>query len=139
MGSCVIVKTQAKSNVIPSYVGMIIYSSTLSTLAKVQAQYGSNTTWTQLEGVFLLGADATYTAGSTGGEAEHTLTTAEMPSHNHSLACRWSGTTGSSGTLGQMDGGGYSSSGIGTNSTGGGQAHNNMPPYKAVYIWERTA
>jgi len=23
--------------------------------------------------------------------------------------------------------------------TGGGQAHNNMPPYKNVYIWERTA
>ena len=94
-------------------------------------------TWEQIEDTFLLSAGSTYTAGDTGGEAEHTLTTQEMPSHNHSLACRWSGETGSSGTLGQMDGGGYSSAGIGTNSTGGGQAHNNMPPYLVVYMWQR--
>lgn len=25
------------------------------------------------------------------------------------------------------------------NSVGGGQAHNNMPPYLAVYVWKRTA
>lgn len=26
-----------------------------------------------------------------------------------------------------------------TGSTGGGHAHNNMPPYIAVYMWKRTA
>lgn len=39
--------------------------------------------WERIGGRFLLGADSTYTAGSTGGEANHKLTTAEMPSHTH--------------------------------------------------------
>lgn len=26
-----------------------------------------------------------------------------------------------------------------TGSSGGGAAHNNMPPYQTVYVWQRTA
>lgn len=40
-------------------------------------------TWTQLKDRFLLGAGS-KAAGATGGEENHTLTVAEMPSHNHS-------------------------------------------------------
>lgn len=40
-------------------------------------------TWERISGRFLLAADSTYTAGSTGGEANHKLTAAEMPSHTH--------------------------------------------------------
>ena len=40
-------------------------------------------TWNQIEDRFLLAAGPTYTAGSTGGEAEHTLTELEMPAHDH--------------------------------------------------------
>ena len=40
-------------------------------------------TWTQLQNRFLLGAGSSYTNGATGGEATHTLTTNEMPSHKH--------------------------------------------------------
>lgn len=41
-------------------------------------------TWEQLEqGRVLLSQGTNYPAGSTGGEATHTLTVAEMPSHNH--------------------------------------------------------
>lgn len=40
-------------------------------------------TWERLQDKFLLGAGSTYTAGNTGGEATHTLTASEMPSHTH--------------------------------------------------------
>ena len=42
-------------------------------------------TWTQIQDRFLLAAGGTYTNGNTGGEATHTLTTTEMPSHAHGL------------------------------------------------------
>ena len=50
-------------------------------------------TWEQIQDKFLLSAGSTYTAGSTGGEATHTLTSNEMPSHNHQIwSCNnWSG------------------------------------------------
>ena len=49
-------------------------------------------TWQALEeGRVLIGANATYKAGSKGGEVAHTLTTAEMPVHTHS------GSTGNAG------------------------------------------
>lgn len=40
--------------------------------------------WTKLsEGRVVMSAGDTYTAGSTGGEASHAITEAEMPSHTH--------------------------------------------------------
>ena len=47
-------------------------------------------TWEQIKDRFLLSAGDSYKVGATGGEATHTLSTAEMPTHNHS----YSGTTG---------------------------------------------
>ena len=43
-------------------------------------------TWEQIQGRFLLGMSSSYPAGSQGGEASHTLTTEEMPSHGHNPA-----------------------------------------------------
>ena len=40
-------------------------------------------TWTQITDKFILAAGDTYAAGGSGGEATHTLTVAEMPSHDH--------------------------------------------------------
>ena len=98
-------------------------------------------TWTALTGRFLVGAGTDYPAGTTGGEATHTLTIGEMPSHTHVIS-----PTGHSSSI---DTGGMSSvpvtdnSGVSalyeTQSRGGGAAHNNMPPYRSVYMWERTA
>ena len=124
-------------------------------------------TWTRVKDKFVLAAGDSYPQGATGGEATHTLTVNEMPSHSHtassnstgehthSLSIKW-GTQGSASwnAFGKSynnyswvdDPSSYS---IGTNgahshivtvnNTGGGAAHNNMPPYVAYYCWERTA
>lgn len=42
-------------------------------------------TWERIQDRFLLSAGSTYSAGATGGEATHTLSAAEMPSHTHSV------------------------------------------------------
>lgn len=94
-------------------------------------------TWEQLENRFLLGAGSDYTAGATGGEATHTLTINEMPSHNHGLK-RTTSATSSGSTWARLSSTGDAVDDLITN-TGGGQAHNNMPPYLAVYMWKRTA
>lgn len=99
-------------------------------------------TWEQLEDRFLLGAGSTYAAGSSGGEAEHTLTVDEMPSHTHTAnSVR---ITEDSGGPVAMRNNNLSNlepevSAPMVSNTGGGEAHNNMPPYLAVYMWKRTA
>lgn len=103
-----------------------------------------------------VGFDSTQTefdtAEETGGAKTHTLTTAEMPSHDH--ATQWgiwfpNGT----GSLGLNDQTGdaimvtdNASGGVGYGNTrtlvgneGGGGAHNNLQPYIVVYMWKRTA
>lgn len=42
-------------------------------------------TWEKIEGRFLLGTSSTYTLGAKDGEATHTLTAAEMPTHSHGM------------------------------------------------------
>ena len=71
------------------------------------------------------------TLGATGGEINHTLTTAEMPSHNHNGFVAYGGDSGAGASSG---GGAFVASGT-TSATGGGLAHNNMPPYIVVNIY----
>lgn len=119
--------------------------------------------WQQIKGRFLLGTgtpDANSDnyfgamsgwewnagAGSTGGQDYHRLTVDEMPSHRHE-GIKWFGEQNIS--LNSTGGyGGYGLTGwsqqipesyspLYTAYTGSGAVHNNMPPYFAVYIWQR--
>lgn len=118
-------------------------------------------TWVQIKDKFLLSAGDTYKAGATGGEATHKLTKSEIPNYqigdipeavpgNHN---NWSNGGITAGNLGNAS---SSKKGVENNkdvltitsgmqwsysisTDGGGQPHNNMPPYIAVYIWQRTA
>ena len=95
-------------------------------------------TWERIGGRFLIGADDTYAAGSTGGEAEHTLTIDEMPKHNHGIDnYNTAGNTTPFLTVQAQDKVGFGNN-IQTMYAGGGKAHNNMPPYLSVYMWKRT-
>lgn len=104
-------------------------------------------TWEQIKDVFLLAAGDTYSAGSTGGEATHTLTVNELATHSHDVIANGTGKR-----VGFNEGNAdpdyvrndYTDTGnIGnqyvTSEVGGNQAHNNMPPYLTVYMWRRIA
>lgn len=108
--------------------------------AEPSALFGG--TWERLKERFLLGAGDSYAAGMTGGEVEHTLAVNELPSHEHGPVYT-GGTAYASGTVAERDLAWYTASGEGLSYgytyAGGGQAHNNMPPYLAVYMWKRTA
>lgn len=96
-------------------------------------------TWERIGGRFLLGADSTYAAGSTGGEAAHTLTVDEMPRHNHEIDnINTSGSATPFMTVQAQDKKGFGGN-VQTMYAGGGKAHNNLPPYLAVYMWKRVS
>lgn len=95
-------------------------------------------TWEQIKDRFLLACGSTYKNGTTGGEATHKLTIEEMPNHTHTekyVGVDWfqHGTSGDWNVSSALEP--YRETG----NTGGSQAHNNMPPYLAVYMWKRTA
>lgn len=101
-------------------------------------------TWEQIKDTFFLAAGDTYTAGSTGGEAEHTLTTTEMPYHSHTILLNsassvsydtWDYSYGASKANRSYYSQGPAEPIVG--GAGGSGAHNNMPPYLSVYAWKR--
>lgn len=90
-----------------------------------------------LYGRFPLGVGTNIAVGSTGGEAEHTLTKDEMPSHSHIQRASgpWKAYGGGS-TRGHSLTDDPENTCVNTAnataSAGGGRPHNNMPPYYAL-------
>lgn len=116
-------------------------------------------TWEQIKNRFLIGCGDTYAAGATGGAATHTLTENEMPSHKGHLYDNYDDNNAYTDRGGDTNSYYLSSSASGYSkyenrmykvasgnemviqgySRGGGAAHNNMPPYLAIYMWKRTS
>lgn len=117
-------------------VGSIYISATYTNPARL---FGG--TWEQIKDRFLLAGSSIYELGTTGGEATHVLTIDEMPMHQHNNDAA----VLASGSVEAVNKFRYSSDStsylgnLATKSTGGNQAHNNMPPYLVVNIWKRTA
>lgn len=123
-------------------------------------------TWKQIQDRFLLAAGSAYAAGSTGGQAQHTLTEQQLPphthrvtgstqaeefSHDHGLPNIAQGGSGS-GAYAESWGGGSGSRDLRTDAVsfshnhsvdllsqaaGAGEAFSILPPYLAVYVWQR--
>jgi microcystin-dependent protein len=68
-----------------------------------------------------------FARGDVGGEEKHTLDLTEIPAHNHELS--QSTDLNSTGGSSYLSGTG---AGVATTDTGGGSAHNTLPPYQAV-------
>lgn len=111
-----------------------------------------------LRGRFILGASDTYKVGSTGGEENTTLDVKHIPSHGHMIRTwnhvymgfpkvyrngSWERYTGGifrvsgewhndGGSLQEAPQDGTGDPAGTTDGTGGGQPHNNMPPYYAL-------
>jgi len=114
-------------------------------------------TWEKVEGRFLLGSGSiidydknmnettyTYTAGNTGGETMHQLTTLEMPSHTHNITWyknKGDSSTGNIKAINAVQQWWNETTGqsIICEYSGGAKSHNNMPPYLVVNIWKRIA
>lgn len=117
-------------------------------------------TWERIQDKFLLGANDTN-AGTTGGAAEVTLTASQLPAHSHYISTTLDATSvylkNQSSDIVADTTGSHSAyfsgrsekiirpsdmygrlAAVDNQQTRGG-AHNNMPPYLAVYMWKRVA
>lgn len=137
--------------------GIIMWSGAVDQIPDGWALCDGNNGTPDLRDRFVLGAGNKYNKGDIGGEAMHTLTIAEMPSHTHIQNPHSHQTiAGFESFIGVNPGDTnrnlvyYNASGTGnvanaapsvtytsevtaTNQyTGGGQPHNNMPPYYAL-------
>lgn len=91
-------------------------------------------------GVGTLPGGTILAVGSTGGEENHVLTTSEMPKHLHQVGLGTAADFGSgSGTLRNVHDFEDAHTTRVTDEVGGGQPHNNMPPYYALHFIRKTA
>lgn len=110
--------------------------------------------WEKIEGRFLIGtgsnkANTTSYWGELsannhampvkemGGEAKHTISVQEMPSHQHEISLPDGGDLYTSSVEWKVTQTGRTYAGDMISATGNNQPHNNIPPYYAVNMWQR--
>ena len=101
-------------------------------------------TWERIQGRFLWASNTAHQAGSTGGSETVTLTIDQMPNHRHMTPSRiYTGTDTNRIQAYVVDDGTnfvyYDAQRTATGYTGGGEPHDNMPPYLSVDMWRRIA
>lgn len=155
-------KAKAESNSVLSMYPIGSVYMTANAAFDPNAEWGG--AWVKIENRFLLGS-GTKVVGAQGGEENVTLSTSQMPRHSHSRGSMditgnlangdinledvsgaiyyrgeaYNGPGGGWLTTGQMGFKASRSWSGNTSSIGGGNSHNNMPPYQVVNIWKRTA
>jgi microcystin-dependent protein len=119
---------------------IILWSGSASAIpdgwALCDGQPHNGRTTPDLRDRFVVGAGGAYNVGDKGGENTHTLTLAEMPSHNHSYSFTGADLKGSwdddNYFYNQSEEYKNKTNEKYTNYTGGGQPHENRPPYYAL-------
>ena len=114
-------------------------------------------TWERIQGRFLFAADDEHAVGTEGGAETVTLTWDNMPPHRHNTINMGAAQSGVSPTYAnsvarydrttsswsdchyQLNGRTDEPNGGRSSVAGAGTPHNNMPPYLAICIWQRTA
>ena len=111
-------------------VGTIYTNKSVSTNPGTLLGFG---TWVAITDKFIVARGSTYTG--TGGAATVALAVTNLPAHTHSMQ----GDQGSDSISDfAVNAGSNNGNTINTSSTGSGTAFSIIPPYQAVYVWERT-
>lgn len=132
------------TDAVPSGTIVMFHGSTIPTgWAICNGQNGTP----DLRDRFIVGAGKSYNPGATGGSDTVTLTTSQMPSHNHSDAASSISLNNGYGSAGYGSSwcvsiGNYKSAGtlmsvpgkVNIGSSGSGEPHENRPPYYALYF-----
>lgn len=125
-------------------VGSVYINANVSTNPATLLGFGTWTAWGV--GKAIVGIDAGQTefdtAEETGGSKTHTLTTAQLATHNHlgsAAAITGYEFKGTGGNSTWPFGGGTDSNQADLSNAGSGNSHNNLMPYQVGYVWKRVS
>ena len=144
--------------------GIIMYSGVIANLPENWSLCDGTGGTPDLRGRFVVGAEGSYEQGDTGGADEVTLSEGELPAHSHSGSSGSGGshthglshqvhtpvglnvpadgnvvTKNAAGGSVTVNSAGSHSHSVTVGNTGGGEAHENRPPYYALAFVMRVA